>query len=132
MSTLSPCDLSAEFVLHVFKILDDLFQAIAFNGTSRQYHSIWMDNVTAITNFILPHAIECYDQACERIAAETFFVNNEKPAGGSYPAIEHARRALAKAKIARDVLHRFEESVVEHATGRGVPPSPPTVDPGSA
>ena len=79
MSTLSLCDLSAELILHVFKPLKVLFPAIAFNGTSRQYHSIWVDSVTAIMEFRLTRAIECYDQACERIEAETFFVNSGTP-----------------------------------------------------
>ena len=65
MPSASLAELPPELLLLVYKSLDSIQDITKFNRTSRKFYALWYENTTLISNAVLPHVIESFDDAQE-------------------------------------------------------------------
>ena len=119
MSSTSFTTLAPELVIQVFKSTNDFRTVSSLSGTSSRFYKIWRSNIPAISNAVLPGAVEFYDRAQELLNAQEEAARIERETQGpsnpshtpdaSEAAIQRTTQYLLDSKTVLVGLQRFQE-----------------------
>ena len=112
MLSTSFSDLPAELIIQVFHSVDDFSTAAALSSVSRSLFSIWKQDLPSFCKTLLPHTIDCFDQAKDLVEAQSQSTHNQQSSDANEAAIGRAKLFFANARIARLASHHYERSAI--------------------